>query len=146
MSVALGEQPKLQNNIYIGKDTIDAPSKAKFCLCRGEEKMPMVQCDSCEEWFHFKCVLGNKGEPPKGEESFICGWCEDHPLSEERAQEWDLFLQRPEVSAFAVYRTAIRVHLLEKGPRTTLTQEGLWWEGAGGLGRSETPRALRRRL
>jgi hypothetical protein len=34
------------------------PKKRKpvYCLCKGEERIPMVQCGSCSEWYHFDCL------------------------------------------------------------------------------------------
>jgi hypothetical protein len=41
-----------QNNLPL------VEGKNKFCICKGPDDgiRPMVQCDYCEDWFHFDCV------------------------------------------------------------------------------------------
>ncbi|KAJ3475979.1 hypothetical protein NLI96_g11469 [Meripilus lineatus] len=39
-----------------------------YCWCRGPEKGNMIQCDCCDDWYHFTCV--GVTERPKG--SWYC--------------------------------------------------------------------------
>ena len=36
----------------------NAESEQVFCICRTpyDSTRPMIQCDYCENWFHFDCV------------------------------------------------------------------------------------------
>ena len=34
-----------------------ARSPKLYCFCRKPSSDRMVQCDACEEWFHFECVV-----------------------------------------------------------------------------------------
>lgn len=27
-----------------------------YCICRSKDETAMVQCDRCNEWFHFRCM------------------------------------------------------------------------------------------
>ncbi|PIK60773.1 hypothetical protein BSL78_02337 [Apostichopus japonicus] len=41
------------------EDAVDAivPSSERFCICyQVNDGSPYVQCDICQQWFHFKCV------------------------------------------------------------------------------------------
>jgi hypothetical protein len=36
---------------------VEDPSTVLYCWCRGiDDGLPMICCDSCEEWFHHSCV------------------------------------------------------------------------------------------
>ena len=82
--------------------------------CGGPEVGKMVQCPTCEEWFHFKCVFGKDGEGPKEDEDYKCGGCKDQPLDEERPQKW-----QPEVSAFTWAGTKCSRAVSERRPGLT---------------------------
>nr|XP_033940133.1 uncharacterized protein LOC117447530 [Pseudochaenichthys georgianus] len=59
------------------------PLVPKWCLYRGEEKLPMIGCDStnCETtWFHFECV--GITVAPKG--SWYCDKCQQHVPSQNK--------------------------------------------------------------
>jgi hypothetical protein len=48
-----------------------------YCLCQTQHdgETPMIGCDNCEEWFHFKCI---RMDPEVGEklENYICAECQ----------------------------------------------------------------------
>ena len=46
-----------------------------FCICKSEDDgtRPMIQCDSCQDWFHFDCVNLTEGNIP---ELYQCPLCE----------------------------------------------------------------------
>ena len=48
-----------------------APSKEKknkekevdvYCICRQPERLPMIGCDFCEEWYHGFCLKLKKAD------------------------------------------------------------------------------------
>ena len=45
----------------------------QFCICKGPSFGEMIECEICEEWFHFKCVGIKEGEEPK---EWNCKNCE----------------------------------------------------------------------
>ena len=53
---------------------IDAPAEPPtlYCICRSQDETAMIQCDKCNEWFHFRCMniitQVSKRRP-------ICTWC-----------------------------------------------------------------------
>eukprot|EP00042_Codosiga_hollandica_P046439 m.488544 g.488544 ORF g.488544 m.488544 type:complete len:499 (-) comp57234_c0_seq12:92-1588(-) len=58
----------------------NAAGEELFCVCRltaTQNDAAMVQCDTCEEWYHFACI---EKEPTEAEELFICSRCQLHGL------------------------------------------------------------------
>jgi hypothetical protein len=57
-----GSQDKPLGNGKIRRKVKAEKKKAEernlFCLCRGIDDgiRPMIQCDFCEDWFHFECI------------------------------------------------------------------------------------------
>eukprot|EP00042_Codosiga_hollandica_P046442 m.488606 g.488606 ORF g.488606 m.488606 type:complete len:491 (-) comp57234_c0_seq21:244-1716(-) len=54
----------------------NAAGEELFCVCRltaTQNDAAMVQCDTCEEWYHFACI---EKEPTEAEELFICSRCQ----------------------------------------------------------------------
>ena len=47
-----------------------------FCICCRpyEKEKGMIQCDSCQDWFHYRC-LGRVEEERAEEEAFCCDLC-----------------------------------------------------------------------
>lgn len=43
------------------------PDPGIFCICKGVDDgvTPMLQCDTCKDWFHFGCVNIPEGKEPK---------------------------------------------------------------------------------
>lgn len=43
------------------------PDPGIFCICKGIDDgvTPMLQCDTCKDWFHFTCVNIPEGKEPK---------------------------------------------------------------------------------
>jgi hypothetical protein len=46
-----------------------------FCLCKKRANNLMIQCDKCDEWFHFGCV-GMTKEKAKNLDSYYCPNCD----------------------------------------------------------------------
>ena len=45
-----------------------------FCTCRTvDDGKPMIQCDTCDQWFHLSCALGEGVNAPPGE--WHCDQC-----------------------------------------------------------------------
>ena len=38
------------------KEVVDTITVEIYCICRQPEKIPMVECDLCSEWYHTECV------------------------------------------------------------------------------------------
>ncbi|PPJ55523.1 hypothetical protein CBER1_05385 [Cercospora berteroae] len=36
-----------------------------YCLCKGPESLSMIQCNGCDDWFHYSCVGLQPADPPK---------------------------------------------------------------------------------
>ena len=35
----------------------EEPELKLYCICRtADESKPMIECEKCEEWYHFECV------------------------------------------------------------------------------------------
>ena len=43
------EAPKLTQQTSSGNDVL-------YCICRSKDETAMIQCDKCNEWFHFRCM------------------------------------------------------------------------------------------
>ena len=56
----------------------------KFCICRGPSYGDMIECEICEEWFHFKCVGIKEGEEPK---EWHCKNCEKQLKKSEKIKK-----------------------------------------------------------
>mmetsp|Transcript_6877 Transcript_6877/g.7532 ORF Transcript_6877/g.7532 Transcript_6877/m.7532 type:complete len:598 (+) Transcript_6877:108-1901(+) len=68
------ELPDYEN--YRGRKTVIEPL---YCICRQpwnhlSDKDPMIGCDGCSEWYHYKCI-GMTAAIAKGISSFKCKQC-----------------------------------------------------------------------
>lgn len=79
------EEFRFQSNCYftrasydIKKGTLEPPMESwyRYCLCRRpvNPDIPVIQCESCEEWFHFGCVGLSASEAEKIE-IYYCPQC-----------------------------------------------------------------------
>ena len=50
------------------------PNKTSFCYCKGRESQAMVQCERCNEWFHYKCI-GLSESDIENIDHFFCNEC-----------------------------------------------------------------------
>lgn len=52
-------------------------TKQQFCICKGPDDgiRSMIQCDKCENWFHFDCVGIDPSNVPA---EYICILCKKH--------------------------------------------------------------------
>lgn len=56
-----------------------APVVEVYCLCKtSDESRPMIQCEKCDDWFHFDCI---GLDPAKNTENFkyFCPQCQPKP-------------------------------------------------------------------
>lgn len=53
-----------------------SPDGKQYCICLGKETKFMVQCDDCDEWFHFACV--GLSEAPDTD-TWYCDKCKVRP-------------------------------------------------------------------
>ena len=45
------------NEPIVPAPVIAEEAEKLYCICRlADDHTRMIQCDSCEEWFHFRCV------------------------------------------------------------------------------------------
>ncbi|MES9883655.1 MAG: hypothetical protein ABW185_22615, partial [Sedimenticola sp.] len=59
-------------------DTNEEPQGGEelYCLCRGPHRGQfMIQCDTCEEWFHGACVNVDE-EEAKDIDQYVCPRCD----------------------------------------------------------------------
>lgn len=56
-----------------------------YCLCQKSPMQcskPMVQCDECENWFHFECLKISAREQKKltasSQSTFLCDFCKSY--------------------------------------------------------------------
>eukprot|EP01083_Nonionella_stella_P231262 816757_1 len=52
-----------------------ARSSTIFCICHGPESSSMVQCDTCDKWFHFGCVAFEE-EKREEDSRWDCSLCQ----------------------------------------------------------------------
>ena len=45
-----------------------------YCICRKEEDGLIIQCDSCDEWFHGDCISVIQEEADLME-NYVCSLC-----------------------------------------------------------------------
>ena len=50
------------------------PNKKSFCYCKNKASQSMVQCERCNEWFHYQC-LGLSELDIENIEHFYCNGC-----------------------------------------------------------------------
>ncbi|KAK4054468.1 Transcription factor bye1 [Microbotryomycetes sp. JL201] len=52
-----------------------------YCICLGPDtgEQPMIQCEACDNWFHFGCI-GMDKERAKRIESYVCDVCHEMGL------------------------------------------------------------------
>ena len=53
------------------------PNKNSFCHCRGKETQSMINCQRCDEWFHYSC-LGLSEQAIDNIDNFYCNDCLNH--------------------------------------------------------------------
>jgi len=46
----------------------------RYCYCGCPATLQMVQCDECDEWYHYKCA-GIRAADVRGDAEFECGYC-----------------------------------------------------------------------
>jgi len=46
----------------------------RYCYCGHPATLQMVQCDDCDEWYHYKCA-GIRAADVRGDAEFECGYC-----------------------------------------------------------------------
>ena len=53
----------------------------RYCKCKNvfEENKPMVLCNSCLDWFHFKCI-GVEPNEISDDEIYTCDDCQEVPI------------------------------------------------------------------
>ncbi|KEI37849.1 uncharacterized protein L969DRAFT_551017 [Mixia osmundae IAM 14324] len=48
-----------------------------YCICLGtDDKTPMIQCEGCDNWYHFRCLELTE-EEAKSIQVFYCEMCEE---------------------------------------------------------------------
>ena len=48
---------RAQNRLRAGENILEIEISDVWCMCRqGENGKFMIQCDSCDEWYHGECV------------------------------------------------------------------------------------------
>lgn len=59
------------------EDDDDEDDDSEYCICRrGNDGSPMICCNQCGEWFHFKC-LGLSKRAAEQMQEYVCRACED---------------------------------------------------------------------
>jgi Chromatin remodeling protein, contains PhD zinc finger len=46
-----------------------------YCVCREYEFGTMIECDTCNEWYHIQCVNEKEDDHAKEEDSYLCPTC-----------------------------------------------------------------------
>eukprot|EP01006_Ploeotia_vitrea_P061161 TRINITY_DN77391_c0_g1_i1.p1 TRINITY_DN77391_c0_g1~~TRINITY_DN77391_c0_g1_i1.p1 ORF type:complete len:344 (+),score=23.14 TRINITY_DN77391_c0_g1_i1:216-1247(+) len=69
--------PDYNENKPTSKKEVKRDGRGVYCICRKPATADsfMIQCDTCEEWFHGKCV-GVSQQKAKSIESYVCTQCE----------------------------------------------------------------------
>ena len=58
------------------EDDDDEEDDSEYCICRrGNDGSPMICCNRCGEWFHFRCVGLSKRAAEQMQE-YVCQACE----------------------------------------------------------------------
>ena len=65
------------NTNWRKKKTVIIRENIFFCICRGLYDSEMVQCTSCSEWFHFRCLEKQTAEKVRKnpDYAFKCNTC-----------------------------------------------------------------------
>ncbi|BEJ15795.1 hypothetical protein CspHIS471_0504000 [Cutaneotrichosporon sp. HIS471] len=50
------------------------PKKSKYCVCKEHRTGPMIECNECNNWFHFGCVQLKENEAEKIH-NWVCADC-----------------------------------------------------------------------
>lgn len=64
----------LRDVIVFSPDPVCGEGALIYCYCGAPATHQMVQCDGCQEWFHFKCA-GVRAANVKGDVDYQCGYC-----------------------------------------------------------------------
>ena len=114
------------NSIGIKNKMFKTPpvKMAKSCShCDGVDTMEMVQCDNCNEWYHFKCV----GVTQEIEQhAWICSKCEDvsKPKNGEIEKPIDIDTQKSMKSA-ASCKSSVDLQLMKLEEQKALEEKFL---------------------
>lgn len=79
------ENFRIQNNCFFSRaffdvknGTLDPPIEEweRYCICQKpiNPDIPVIQCELCEEWFHFGCV-GISIEKAENIDTYFCPQC-----------------------------------------------------------------------
>jgi len=92
----------LRDVVLISPRAICGESELCYCYCRQTATLQMVQCDSCDEWYHFKCA-GIHARDVQGDVDYQCGYCLSS-LDSDGNQVWsgDVFRGRKNVRAVVI--------------------------------------------
>jgi len=70
------KKPKKKRAVEKVQEIVETriPDPGIFCLCKGIDDgiRPMIQCKTCEDWFHFDCVGLQENNVP---EEYLCPNC-----------------------------------------------------------------------
>ena len=75
----VAELPDSSTDEETAQDGINEHNNKDICkVCKKEsEELPMIACDNCQQWYHFKCQ--NIRRRPKEETDWFCKQCKQNP-------------------------------------------------------------------
>ena len=48
-----------------------------YCVCKQTHEGNMVECEMCQQWFHFNCIgYQSKGSPGESDNKYLCALCD----------------------------------------------------------------------
>ncbi|QPG75270.1 hypothetical protein FOA43_002621 [Brettanomyces nanus] len=102
----------LQKSISINKEVFNEPRENhNYCVCRRRhEDEAMIECDKCNEWFHFSCI-GLKPDADIEKIGYLCPICDfDNHLDTTKYHSYEMS-KKPEIEQLQILAEWARQHL-----------------------------------
>ncbi len=86
---------RLSTRIPVSPEPLHKPYERVFCICRAPRDVKtMLQCETCDEWYHRKCIGIHGDMSDEDIQKWVCGYCEAEEHIEDGEDRVSWLIQR----------------------------------------------------